>query len=471
MTAAVALAGTVSWGSAIEVPGTAALNVGDHADVLSVSCASAGNCSAGGYYADGSNFGTQAFVVSEQGGVWGTAIEVPGTAQFGRNAEVAAVSCAAPGDCAAGGGPAEADYGSLSPAFVVDEANGSWGTATAVRGLAHLNAGDGATVTSVSCGSPGNCAAAGYYAAGSDRYGDPWDFRAFVVSEKNGNWGTARRVATAPGFSVRGHTRVAYSVPVSCVGVGHCVAGGSAPNRQAFIVVARNGAWDPATKVPGMVALTGRSGQSGVKTVSCTSPGDCAAGGWYTRGTQPGREYAFVVAERNGKWGNAIRLRGIPAAPSEYGAGVWSLSCASAGNCAGGGLYANSTYTSQAFVVAEHNGVWGAAEEVPGTATLNTGGNAWVASVSCASAGNCAASGYYLTYVAGHYTNHAFVVSERAGVWGTAEDVPGMAALAVGGVPGYPWSSPVSCASSGSCAIGGSYIDGSDDSQAYVTAP
>ncbi len=352
----------------------------------------------------------------------------------------------------------------------MDEANGTWGTATAVRGLAHLNAGNGATVTSVSCGSPGNCAAAGYYAADTDKYGDPWDFRAFVVSEQDGKWGAARRLATAPGFSLRGHTRIADSVPVSCVGVGYCVSGSSAPNRQAFIVVGRNGVWGTAKKVPGMVTLTGRSGDSGVKAVSCTSPGDCAAGGWYTHGSQGDREYAFVVTERNGKWGNAIRLKGIPAVASDYRAGVWSLSCASAGNCAGGGLYANSTYTSQAFVVAEHNGVWGAAEEVPGTATLNSGGNALVDSVSCASAGDCAASGYYLADGAGHYTGHAFVASERAGVWGTAEDVPGMAALAVGGV-NFPWVSLVSCAGSGSCAIGGTYTDGSGHSQASVTSP
>ena len=44
-----------------------------------MSCASAGNCSAGGYYTDGAGH-EQAFVVSEVNGTWGTAIEVPGTA-------------------------------------------------------------------------------------------------------------------------------------------------------------------------------------------------------------------------------------------------------------------------------------------------------------------------------------------------------------------------------------------------------
>jgi hypothetical protein len=40
------------WGKAQEVPGTAALNTGRDAEITSVSCASAGNCSAVGDYTD-----------------------------------------------------------------------------------------------------------------------------------------------------------------------------------------------------------------------------------------------------------------------------------------------------------------------------------------------------------------------------------------------------------------------------------
>jgi hypothetical protein len=38
------------WGRALEVPGTRALNQGGNAEVSSLSCASAGNSSAGGFY-------------------------------------------------------------------------------------------------------------------------------------------------------------------------------------------------------------------------------------------------------------------------------------------------------------------------------------------------------------------------------------------------------------------------------------
>ncbi len=58
-----------SWRHAIEVPGLGALNAGGNAWVFSVSCGSAGNCAAGGQYADGSGH-IQAFVASERNGRW-----------------------------------------------------------------------------------------------------------------------------------------------------------------------------------------------------------------------------------------------------------------------------------------------------------------------------------------------------------------------------------------------------------------
>jgi hypothetical protein len=75
-----------------------------------VSCASAGNRSGGGYYLNSSHH-HQAFVVSEVNGTWGTAIEVPGTAALntGGHAGVNSVSCTPAGSCSLGG-----DYQVLS---------------------------------------------------------------------------------------------------------------------------------------------------------------------------------------------------------------------------------------------------------------------------------------------------------------------------------------------------------------------
>src|SRR6185312_15231011 len=99
----------------------------------------------------------------------------------------------------------------------------------------------------------------------------------------------------------------------------------------------------------------------------------------------------------------------------------------------------------QALVVTETNGIWGTAHTVPGTATLNTGGNAWVSSISCPAAGSCAAGGYY-TDDDGYF--QAFVVNKTNGSWGTAVEVPGTATLNTGGAG----LDSISCAAAGDCA-------------------
>ena len=138
------------WSDAIPVPGLAALNnaaVGD-ASVRSVSCAAPGECSATGTYKD--TVGIQGFVVSQVGGVWGTAIPIPGLAGLntGGNAFVSSVSCAAPGQCSATG-----NYKNIagSQGFVVSQVAGVWGTAIPIPGLAGLNSGGDTGVASVSC--------------------------------------------------------------------------------------------------------------------------------------------------------------------------------------------------------------------------------------------------------------------------------------------------------------------------------
>src|SRR5216684_937069 len=129
-----------SWGRAITVPGLGALNKGRNAGVLSVSCPSPGYCAAGGYFGNrGSNpyvvSSGRGFVVSETNGRWGRAVEVPGLGVLNRggNAGVSSVSCASPGNCAAGGDYTSDASGRLQ-AFVVSETGGSWGTAQEVAG-------------------------------------------------------------------------------------------------------------------------------------------------------------------------------------------------------------------------------------------------------------------------------------------------------------------------------------------------
>jgi len=188
-----------------------------------VSCASAGNCAAGGNYASSApniNGGghQQGFVVSERNGVWGQAIEVPGLGALNTHgdARVSAVSCASPGNCTAGGNyNGDPQYGdSYGKGYVVTETHGAWGKATHVPGLGALHEGGYSDVSSVSCASPGNCAAGGYYQ----------HFRGFVLSQNNGAWGKATNIPGLGALNTGGEAEVSS---VSCPPAGNCAAVGS----------------------------------------------------------------------------------------------------------------------------------------------------------------------------------------------------------------------------------------------------
>ena len=112
-------------------------------------------------------------------------------------------------------------------------------------------------------------------------------------------------------------------------------------------------------------------------------------------------------------------------------------------------------------MAAERNGAWGTAIEVPGLAALNVGGIAGVVSVSCAPGGSCAAGG---DYAGRHHHGRVFVVSENNGVWGAAFQVPGLGALSRGARV-----MSVSCGPAGTCAAGGSYGDAARHPQGFVT--
>jgi hypothetical protein len=439
-----------TWGTAREVPGSAALNAGGNAIVTSVSCGAAGNCSAGGWYFDSSS-NRQAFVVSQVNGTWGTAKEVPGTATLNQGfAALNSVSCASAGNCSAGGGYLDS---SGDQAFVVSQVNGTWGTAKEVPGTAALNAGRVAAIKSVSCGSAGNCSAGGGYLDSSGHS------QAFVVSQVNGTWGTASEV---PGTAALNTGNDAIN-SVSCGSAGNCSAGGyykdSSGHRQAFVASQVNGTWRKAKEVAAALNQGGRAGAL-VLSVSCGSAGNCSAGGGYTDSS--GGFQAFVVSRAGGTWGTAKEVPGT-AALNTGEAAIHSVSCASAGNCSAGGQYTDSSGHAQAFVVSQVGGTWRTAKEVPGIATLNHL-LADLSSVSCGSAGNCSAGGEY-TDSSGH--SQAFVVTQVGGTWGTAEEVPGTAALNQG--PEANLYS-VSCAPAGTCSAGGWYTDSSGRSQAFVVS-
>jgi hypothetical protein len=306
----------------------------------------------------------------------------------------------------------------------------------------------------VSCASPGNCAVSGKYNAS---FGGT---RPFVASQVKGRWHPAINVPGSP--ALYAGTNESEILSISCGSAGNCAAGGynydGSGRRQGFVVSQVGGEWAGARNVPGLGKLNG-GGDAKVNAVSCASAGNCAAGGYYASGAGLGE--AFLASEVNGRWGTAHEVSGTGALNKGGDASIDTVSCASAGNCSASGYYETSSGHYQEFAVSELNGTWGTAKEVPGTGALNKGGNDEVNSMSCGSAGNCDAGGYY-TDASGH--TQAFLVSQVNGIWRTAIEVPGTSALNLGMDAQVD---SVSCGSAGNCVAVGYYTDGSTLEEAF----
>lgn len=445
------------WGPSISVPGLNGI-------VNSISCASVGNCSAGGTYGTGtsSDSPSAAFVVDETNGVWGSVQTVEGVTNVDGFAAVYSVSCGSVGNCSAGGmyesalPPDSVDFIAYQ-AFVVDEVNGVWGDAIEVPGSAALNTHNQAGIDSISCPAPGDCSAVGSYQFGLSGS----EAQDFVVDETNGVWGSAEEI---PGLASISSTSLGLGQSfISCSSAGDCSAGGGLAAvlnggyvRLAFLVNETNGVWNDAFEVPGLANLSpGES--SSIRSISCASQGDCSAGGQYqfeNNDTLP-----FVVDESNGSWGQAESIPGLKQLNVGDNATFGSISCASPGDCGAGGVYTAKAKETYVYVTNETNGIWSSAVEV-NIPNLNPGEGAKLLSVSCGSPGNCTAGGNYGVVSTGGevgvLTNASpFVANEVGGHWEAATPLTGVVTKNVG----FAVVNSLSCVAPNFCAAGGEYTD------------
>lgn len=397
---------------------------------------------------------------------WGYAIRVPGMATLdtGDSAGVSSASCAAPGDCTVVGAYTISGF-YHSEVYVISQVRGTWGKAVELPGLAALDKQRPAGVGSVSCASPGNCGTGGSY---QDRQGHG---QPFIASQVHGTWGKALEI---PGLATLNARHDAAVNSISCPSPGNCVVVGSykdsGRNTQAFGVSEVNGTWGGAEQVPGTAALN-TGGYASASEISCASPGNCTAIGNYSDAA--GFEYPFVISQVSGTWGTAEQIPGMAALnPQGAGAG-YSVSCVAPGDCvAAGSEGVNNGFDvgggGQPFVATQTNGTWGSASLVPAMlGGLNSGADGAVTSVSCASAGNCVAAGYYGVGKPDQkvYNLEVFVADEVNGIWGTAIEIPGTAGL---NKNHWAFVGTLSCAARERCVVGGSYTAHSDVSQPFI---
>lgn len=297
-------------------------------------------------------------------------------------------------------------------------------SSTAVDWPASLGSGSFRTFTSVSCGAPGDCTAAGWYIGTTYQVAT-----AFYVSETGGAWGTP--VAVASPDQPAG--TVSEVNGLSCPATGYCTivgdyidaASGGHSIRIPFTLDEANGTWGTTQPVAG---LPSGDTYADLNSVSCAAAGDCTASG-----------LGIVVTETRGVWGNAQPLQ------YEIGVQDTAVSCPDATDCTvaewdGGQVYAFD----------ETNGVWS-----QGQASAS-----WVNPplLGCRSAGNCVIAGN-VQYSEGRSQVQApSAVTEVSGVWQTVAPLPGFQfGTEIGTVQG------LSCVPDGDCTIAGnSMADGGD---------
>lgn len=191
---------------------------------------------------------------------------------------------------------------------------------------------------------------------------------------------------------------------VSCSGLNTCVAVGSfrtPAGNQLLISNEVNAVWSagPRIVLPHDAVSSWAHAPAPItqfSSISCTSLGNCVAVGTYltTSGFEP-----LIDVESSGVWSAATRaVLPTNSASTQQLAELFSVSCASTGNCQAVGTYSETSGGQLPLVIEENASVWskGFEPSLPVGALSVTDQVAELTSVSCWSVANCAAVGAFV---------------------------------------------------------------------------
>ena len=444
----------------VEAPLPANAGKNPDAYVFSVSCASAGNCSAGGSYLDSSGH-QQGLLLSETSGTWAAGVEASLPANAGKNPNVGfdSVSCASAGNCTAVG--RYTDRSGHEQGLLLTERSGRWTTGVEASHPANATKNPDVQLFSVSCASAGNCSAVGDYIDRSVHE------QGLLLTERSGRWAAGVEASLPANASKNPNVDVGS---VSCVSAGNCTAVGSYADNgfKGLLVTETSGRWAAGVEAA-LPAGTGTDTFVQLSSVSCASAGSCTAVGIYQDVSSGNyNRHVLLLSETAGTWAAGVEAS-LPANASTNrkltsNVFVGSVSCASAGNCSAGGSYLDSSGHQQGLLLTERSGTWATGVEASLPANAGKNPNVGFDSVSCASAGNCTAVGRY-TDRSGH--EQGLLLTETSGRWttGVEASLPANA----GKNPNVDVDS-VSCASAGNCAAVGSYTDSSGHQEVLLVS-
>lgn len=444
-------------------------------NLTALSCGSTGNCSAVGTYEDALG-DSQGLLVTESHGHWNRAVEAQppsGAAddpfKSANGGAIVDVSCPESGSCVAIGRYTSA--ADIDREVVFTERNGSWRRGARIRLPANAvrprrpksGVVDEMGLAAIRCGSVGNCVAVGNY----ETTAEIWE--AMILTERHGRWQRAIEAPLPAGAPVAGQNAVLLDVVCpsgdSCTAAGYFVD--ARGHQEGLLVSGGEGHWKaaPAPAPPGDAASDPNIAPS---AVSCASATSCAAVGTYINPLR--NSLGLLFSESAGGWqqgtGASLPANAAPATTvGDQTVVLSSVSCPQTGICVAVGWYFDNDENGEGLIVTQDHGSWqpGTAVRLPANAVngleKQAAGLDWV---SCASLGNCLATGVYTD--AG-YNSRGLLLSEVDGVWQTGLEFP---LPHNAGNLEYAYAAQSDCTGPSDCAVIGTYNDGRGNVLGYT---
>jgi hypothetical protein len=337
------------------------------------------------------------------------------------------ISCPSVGNCSLEGNAYSQGESNGYTLFIVDQVNGVWGEPHLIPNLSSISSisSKNDSTIGLQCTSTGNCSAIGLYTTQNNVEG------VFAVNRVNGVWGNAQTIdISAAGISSpsAGSNPGYKASNITCTTNGNCVAvfpvyfGSPTPGGEcttcgavATIAVEKNGVWGKAQPI---LLTNTKFNSTDISSVTCPTTTTCYAliSAYVTSNNIEFESYFVKIS--NGILGSPILLSKTPS--SIYGT---TISCPTTSACLVVGARSTpatptstTTTTNGQFDVMTMtivNGVPSAATAVPGLSSLDVK-HGGMGLGSCFSNSSCAVGG---SYTDGSSLNHAFT-------WATTISLP-----------------------------------------------
>ena len=389
-------------------------------------------------------------------------LTVPALAAAATSGAADAVQCTAVNSCTAVGGFTEAN--GSQQGLLLSEVKGVW----QADQLATLPSGAAANpqvdLSDLWCSAGPDCVAVGNYTDGAGNQ------QALVLTETNGAWSAAKKVAL-PSGALGGGSQLAELNALWCASAGNCVAAGdysdSQGNQQGLTVSETNGVWGPGTStpVPGNAAT---DPQVALTALDCTAVTSCDVVGIYD--DQEGNQEAEILVGAAPSWGNGEMNLPTNAALAAQQVQVNALACGSSSDCVGAGAYINDSGDEEPLILLANGDSFSTLEaNLPANADASSNPDAQLTSVWCSSAGNCAVVG---DYDDANSNEQGMMLDETDNSFDTARELslPSDADQSYSGANPQVTLNALWCSSAGNCTAGGGYTNTTQAEVPLVTS-